>query len=103
MGPILAAADTNAAVDNMVAGLLERDVRVVRMGQPAKVGGLCWRAGVGSAQRSSWRCGGGCRCWQPLLRCKSGRGPWHAARLVALLQYAAQARNVCGEQGMAGV
>lgn len=39
IGPILACADTNAATDNIVEGLLERGIRVTRMGQPAKV--LC--------------------------------------------------------------
>ncbi|CAG9464879.1 unnamed protein product [Pedinophyceae sp. YPF-701] len=37
VGPILACAGTNAAVDNIVEGLLKRGVRVVRIGQPAKV------------------------------------------------------------------
>lgn len=37
MGPILACADTNAATDNIVEGLLERGINVTRMGQPAKV------------------------------------------------------------------
>ncbi|KAL3136519.1 hypothetical protein ABBQ38_005768 [Trebouxia sp. C0009 RCD-2024] len=35
--PILACADTNAAVDNIVEGLVQRGVKVVRLGQPAKV------------------------------------------------------------------
>ena len=39
IGPILACADTNAATDNIVEGLLQRGIRVTRMGQPAKV--LC--------------------------------------------------------------
>jgi hypothetical protein len=38
MGPILACGDTNAAVDNLVEGLLDKRLRVVRLGQPAKVG-----------------------------------------------------------------
>lgn len=37
MGPILACADTNAATDNIVEGLLKRGINVVRLGQPAKV------------------------------------------------------------------
>jgi len=37
MGPVLACGDTNAAVDNIVEGLLARGVRVVRIGNPAKV------------------------------------------------------------------
>ncbi len=39
MGPLLACADTNAAVDNIVEGLLQAKgaaVRVVRIGNPAK-------------------------------------------------------------------
>ncbi len=35
--PILACADTNAAVDNLVEGLVARRINVVRLGQPAKV------------------------------------------------------------------
>lgn len=35
--PILATANTNAAVDNIVEGLLERGIRVVRIGQPTKL------------------------------------------------------------------
>lgn len=37
MGPILACGDTNAAVDNLVEGLVHKGLRVVRLGQPAKV------------------------------------------------------------------
>ncbi len=37
MGPILACADTNAATDNLVEGLVERGINVTRLGQPAKV------------------------------------------------------------------
>lgn len=40
MGPILACADTNAATDNLVEGLVERGIDVVRLGQPAKVRAL---------------------------------------------------------------
>ena len=35
--PILACADTNAAVDNIVDGLTQRGINVARLGQPAKV------------------------------------------------------------------
>lgn len=37
VGPILACGDTNAATDNLVEGLLERGMRVVRIGLPSKV------------------------------------------------------------------
>jgi hypothetical protein len=36
MGPILACGDTNAAVDNLLEGLLDKGLRVMRLGQPAK-------------------------------------------------------------------
>ena len=38
--PVLACADTNAAVDNIVEGLVSRRINVVRLGQPAKVNPL---------------------------------------------------------------
>ena len=47
MGPILACGDTNAAVDNLVEGLVGQGLKVVRLGQAAKVrvGGKGWNTG----------------------------------------------------------
>jgi hypothetical protein len=56
MGPVLACGDTNAAVDNLVEGLLNKKLRVVRLGQPAKVGDVeDGRAGGrGSHTSTNW-------------------------------------------------
>ena len=37
MGPILACADTNAATDNILDGLVASNVNVVRLGRPSSV------------------------------------------------------------------
>ena len=37
MGPILACADTNAATDNILEGLVASKVNVVRLGRPSSV------------------------------------------------------------------
>jgi hypothetical protein len=37
IGPILACADTNAATDNILEGLSERNVKVVRLGRNSVV------------------------------------------------------------------
>ncbi|KAK9807686.1 hypothetical protein WJX72_006138 [[Myrmecia] bisecta] len=44
MGAVLACGDTNAAVDNLVEGLLAAGIKVVRLGQPAKVRPSLWPA-----------------------------------------------------------
>ena len=82
MGPILACADTNAATDNIVEGLLKRGINVVRLGQPAKVHvvplmGTGWSSVFESADVLPNMFGGGPACsWHevcpPRAPCKGG-------------------------------
>lgn len=46
LGQILVCADTNAATDNIVEGLLAVGINVVRIGQPAKVSTRCSPSGM---------------------------------------------------------
>jgi hypothetical protein len=56
IGPILACGDTNAAVDNLVEGLVKKGMRVVRLGQPAKVR-RCNGCGAPAAALAGFDCG----------------------------------------------
>ncbi|GMH35066.1 hypothetical protein BSKO_02934 [Bryopsis sp. KO-2023] len=54
-GPVLACADTNAAVDNIVEGLVKKNLRVVRVGNPAKVRDSLMHATLdGRAMETQW-------------------------------------------------
>jgi len=54
MGQVLVVADTNAAVDNLLEGLLERGISAVRVGNPAKIReDLRWASLEGRAEAST--------------------------------------------------